>query len=69
MSVSEERWKSGQILGPNQETEKLLNVKVMVILIVDRAIPKNQVKRLNEIEIWGRIETIQTTVLLKSQKY
>ena len=46
-------------------------MKVTMTLIVGRAfgtVPKNLEKRLCEIEIGGRIETIQTTAVLKSAK-
>ena len=46
-------------------------MKVIVILILDRALgtaSKNMEKRLDELEIRGKTETIQTTALLKSAK-
>ena len=44
-------------------------MKVPMILITDktlRTISKNLEKRFSELEIRGRIETVQTTALLKS---
>ena len=49
--------------------KKLLNMKVMVIPIVIGAlgtITKELVERLEDLEIQGRVETIQTTALLIS---
>ena len=49
--------------------KKLWNMKVKVIPIVNGVfgtISKGMIKRLDDLEIRGRIETIQTTSLLKS---
>ena len=58
-----------QILVPCQRAEKeLWNMKVMVILIVVGALEmllKSLEKRLEELEIRGRIKTIQTTAVFK----
>ena len=51
-----------------REPKKLRNVKVMVILIVNGAlgmIAKDLAKGLEDLEIRGRVETIQTTALLR----
>ena len=52
-----------------REAKKLSNMKVMVIPIVISAlgmISEGSVKELEELEIGGRTETIQTTTLLRS---
>ena len=59
------------ILGPSQRTEKLSNMKVMVIPIVISAlgtVPKGLERRLEKIEIGGKIKSIQTTPLLRLTK-
>ena len=51
--------------------KKLWNMRVKVIPIVVGAlgtIPKSLEKRLEDLEIRGRIETIQTTALLQSAR-
>ena len=51
------------------ELRKLLNMRVRVILVVIGmliSIPKGFVRGLEEFEVGGRIETIQTTALLRS---
>ena len=45
--------------------EQNWNMKVTVVLIVIGMLSKGLKKRLEESEIWGRIKTIQTTVLLR----
>ena len=50
------------------ENKKLWNVKVTVILIVIGAlgtVTKGLIKGLEDLEIRGKIETIQTTALLR----
>ena len=54
-----------------RELKKLWNMKVKVVPIVIGAletIPKALEKNLGELEIRGRIETIQTTALLGSAR-
>ena len=59
--------KTDKYLDLARRTEKLLNMKVKVILIVVGAletVPKNLEKRQEQLEINGKIETIQTKALL-----
>ena len=59
------------MLGSCQRPEKLWNIKAAVIPMVGDAlgtVPKTQVKRLGELDIRGRIETIMTTAMLKSAR-
>ena len=52
-----------------RELKKLWNIRVKVIPIVDGAlgtVPINLEKEMEELEIKGRIETIQATALLRS---
>ena len=54
-----------------RELKKLSNMKVTVILIIIGAlgtVTKWLVKRLEDLEIRGRVVTIQTTVLLRSAR-
>ena len=54
-----------------REMKKLWNMRMKVIPIVIGAlgtVPKGLEKSLSELEIKGRIETIQTTALLKSAR-
>ena len=58
-------------LAPPREETKLLNMKATMILIVIgalRTVHKGLEKGLEELEIGGRIDTIQTTSLLKSAR-
>ena len=53
------------------ELKKLMNVKVTVIPVVIDAlgtIHKDLIRGLEELEIWRRAETIQTTALLRSAR-
>ena len=53
------------------ELKKLCNMNVTVILIVVDAlgtIPKGLVKEMEDLEITGQVETIQTTTLLRSAR-
>ena len=53
------------------DLKMLSNMKVTVMPFVAgglRLVPKELEKRFGELEIRGRIETLQTTVLLKSAK-
>ena len=55
-----------------RELKKLLNMGVTVIPIVYRVlgrVHKGLEKGIKELEIGGRIETIQTTVLMRSEKF
>ena len=54
-----------------QRTKKMWNMKAMVIPIVIGTlgkIPKGLVKRLEDLEIGGQLETIQTIALLRSAR-
>ena len=63
-----ENEKRDEYLDLARELNKLWNIKVKVILIVIGALgttPKGLVKELEELEIEGRAEAIQTTALLR----
>ena len=63
--------KKDKYLDLTRELKKLWNMRVKVVPIVIGAlgtIPKGLEKSLSELEIKGRIETIQTTALLKSAR-
>ena len=54
-----------------RELKKLWNVKVTIILIVIGAfctVTKGLLKGLEDLEVGGRVETIQTTALLKTTR-
>ena len=54
-----------------RQLRKVWNMGVTVILVVTGTlgtVPKRSERRLEELEIGGRIETIQTTVLLRSTR-
>ena len=51
---------------------KLWNMKRMmkpIVIGMCGTIPKGLEKKLEELEIWGRIKTIQTTVMLISERF
>ena len=53
------------------ELKKLWNMKVTIILIVIGALGtvlKRLLKGMEDLEVWGRVETIQTTTLLTTAK-
>ena len=63
--------KDKQIFGSCQRTEKVAEHEEMVIPIIVRALGrvfKGRKKRLLELEIKRRIETIQTTAVLRSAR-
>ena len=63
--------KKDKYLDLTRELKKLWNMRVKVVPIVIGAlgtVPKGLEKSLSELEIKGRIETIQTTALLKSAR-
>ena len=67
----EESEKGNKYLDLARELRELWNMKVTVIPIIIGAlgtVPKCLVRRLEELEIGGRIETIQTTTLLRSSR-
>ena len=67
----EERKKIDKYLYLVREPKRLWTMKVMVIPIVVGAlgtVPKGLEKMLEELEIRGRIETIQITALLRSAR-
>ena len=54
-----------------ENKKKLWNLKVIVVSIVvgvPGTIPKGLIKGLEDLEIRGQLETIQTTVLLRSDR-
>ena len=60
--------KKEKYLDLAQELKKLWNMKVTILLIVSGAlarVTKGIVKGLEDLEIRGQVETIQTTVLLR----
>ena len=66
-----ENEKKDKYLDLAQELKKLRNMKVVVIPIVISALgtaTKGLVKGLKDLEIWGQVETIQTTALLRSAR-
>ena len=63
--------KIDKYLDLTRELKKLWNMRVKVIPIAVGAlgtVPKSLEKRLEELKIGGRIETIQATALLQSAK-
>ena len=60
--------KKDKYLDPTTELRKLWNMKVTIIPIVISAfciVTKGLLKGLGDLEIGGRVETIQTTTLLR----
>ena len=63
--------KKDKYLDLARELKKLWNMKVMIVLIVIGAfgtITKGLLKGLEELEVGGRVETIQTTALLRTAR-
>ena len=63
--------KRGKYLDLARELKKLWNMKVTIILIVIGAfgtVTKGLLKGLEDLEVGGRVETIQTTALLKTDR-
>ena len=63
--------KMGKYLDFARESKKLWNMKVTIILIVIGAfgtVTKGLLKRLEDLEVGGRVETIQTTTLLRTAR-
>ena len=61
----------GKYLDLGRELKRLWNMRVKVIPIVViyfRMVPKDSEKRLDELEIRGKLEIIQTTALLRSAR-
>ena len=70
-SENKRKRKKRQYLDLARELKKLWNMKVTVILTIISAlwtISKGLVKGIEELEIGGQAETIQTTALLRSAK-
>ena len=66
-----EREKIDKYMNLARELKKLRNTRVKVIPIVVGAlvtVPKSLEKRMEELKIRGRIETIQTTALAQSAR-
>ena len=64
--------KENKYLNLAGELRKLWNMKVTVIPVITgslRMVPKSFVRGLEELEIGGRAETIETTVLVIWQEY
>ena len=65
------KWKKRWLSKPSKSTKKLWNMKDMVKPIVIGplgTIPKGLVKGLEDLEIRGQVETIQTTAGLRSAR-
>ena len=65
------RRKRGKYLDLARERRKLWNMRVTVVpvvIVVLRTIPKDLIRGLEELEIGGRAETIQTTTLQRSAR-
>ena len=63
--------KKDMYLDLARELKKLWNMKVTIILIVIRVfgtVTKGLLKRLEDLEAGGRVETIQTTALLRTAR-
>ena len=63
--------KKDKYLDLARELKQLLNMKVTIITIVIDAfgtVTKGLLKRLEELEVGGRGETIQTTVILRTAR-
>ena len=63
--------KKDKYLDLARELKKLRNMKVTIILIVIGAfgtVTKGLLKGLEDLEVGGRVETIQTTVLLRTTR-
>ena len=63
--------KKDKYLGLAREFEKLWNMKVTIILIVIGAfgiVTKRLLKGLDDLEVGSRVETIQTTALLRTAR-
>ena len=68
---SKESKKGDKYIDLARELKKLWNMKVALIPIVNgalRTLPPALVKRLEDLEIRGQVETIQTTALLGSAR-
>ena len=66
-----ENEKRNKYLDLVQEIKKLWNMKMTLISIITDAqgtVPKGLIKRLEELEIGGHVETIQTASLLRSAR-
>ena len=64
--------KKDKYLDPAWELKKLRNIKVTIVTIVIRAfgtITKGLLKGLEDLEVGGRVKTIQMTALLRTPEY
>ena len=72
LQITEKNWKNvKRIISTStfaRELKKMWNVKVMIIPIVIGTVTKGSVQGLEDLEITGWEETIQTTALLKSTR-
>ena len=64
-SKNQTKQKDRQVLGACLRTKKTMEPTVIGTL---RKVPKGMVRELEEMEIGGQVETIQTTALLRSAK-
>ena len=63
------KWKEGEVPQPCSVNWKIWNMKVTIIPILIGAfgiVSKGLLKGLEDVEVGGRVETIQTTTLLKT---
>ena len=68
---TEKMWKEGKYLDLARELKKLWNMQVTIIPIVIGAfgtVTKGLLKVLEDLEVGRRVETIQTTTLLKTAR-
>ena len=64
-------WKEGKYLDLARQLKKLWNMQVTIIPILIGAfgtVTKGLLKRLEDLEVGGRVETIQTTALLRTAR-
>ena len=69
--ILKESEKKGKYLNLARELKKLWNMKVMIVPVVVGAlgtITKGLLKGLEDLEVGGRVETIQMTALLRTAR-
>ena len=71
LNKTERMWKEDKYLDLARELKKLWNMQVTIIPIVIGAfgtVTKGLLKGLEDLEVGGRVETIQTTALLRTAR-